>query len=96
MVDPTAVEVGEFVAASADSGIQEGVYRVVGTPEGALVCLRVTDDAGNRASTGDVVRVSADSARTFDRANEPRAGVVDAIVDVVQAPYWLLRSLLSC
>lgn len=94
MVDPTAVEVGDFVEAGADSDVREGVYRVVGTPPDALVCLRVTDDAGNRASTGDLVRVGVDDATGLDPATEPRSGAVGALVDLLQGPYWLLRSLL--
>lgn len=94
MVDPTAVELGDFVEAGADSDVREGVYRVVGTPPDALVCLRLTDDAGNRANTGDVVRVSADDATALEPAEEPQSGVVGAIIDLLQGPYWLLRSLL--
>ena len=94
MVHPSTVVVGDFLEAPADASIPKGVYRVVGTPPDALVCLRLTDDAGNRANTGDVVRVSADDATALEPAEEPQSGVVGAIIDLLQGPYWLLRSLL--
>ena len=94
MVDPNAVEVGDFVEAGAESGIQEGVYRVVGTPPDALVCLRLTDDAGTRANTGDLVRVDADDTSELDPASEPQSGALNALANALQGPYWLVRSLL--
>jgi hypothetical protein len=94
MVDPNAVVVGDFVEAGADAAIQEGVYRVVGTPDGTLVCLRLTDDAGARANTGDLVRVDAADATTLDAASEPRSGALGALANALQGPYWMVRSLL--
>jgi len=94
MVDPNAAPVGDFPEASAEATVPEGVYRVVGTPERALVCLRVTDADGRRANTGEVVRVDADDAQRLDPATEPRGSAVSALLDVVSAPYWLVRSVL--
>lgn len=96
MVDANAVSVGDFLEADADADapIPPAVYRVVGTPEGALVCLRVTDADGRRANTGELVRVDADDAHGLEPAAEPRQSAVSALADVVLAPYWLLRSVL--
>jgi hypothetical protein len=94
MVDPSTVAVGDVVEATADASIPQGVYRVVGTPDGALVCLRLTDDAGRRANTGELVRVGAGDATALEPATEPRSGAVAAARNLLQGPYWLLRSLL--
>ncbi len=94
MVDANAVSVGDFLEADADAPLRAGVYRVVGTPEGALVCLRVGDENGRREATGEVVRVAVADASALEPASEPRSAAVDALANVLQGPYWVLRSLL--
>lgn len=94
MVDPDAVAVGEFLEAPAEASVRQGVYRVVGTPDGALVCLRVTDDRGNRANTGDLVRVDAADADALQPTSEPRTTVASLLKNQLEGPYWIVRSLL--
>jgi hypothetical protein len=93
MVDSNAVDVGDFLEAPANGPLTEGVYRVVGTPEDALVCLRVTED-GQRANTGELVRVSASDASALEPASEPRPTVIGVLSGIAQGPYWMIRSLL--
>ncbi|WP_323677163.1 hypothetical protein [Halorubellus sp. PRR65] len=94
MVDSNAVQVGEFVESPADGPAPRGVYRVVGTPDDALVCLRVTDADGRREVTGEVVRVDAADANALDPASAPRTTVVGAFKNQLEGPYWMVRSLL--
>jgi hypothetical protein len=94
MVDPNTVAVGDLLEAGADPAVQKGVYRVVGAPDDALVCLRLTDTAGNRANTGDLVRVDAATASELEPATEPPSGALGALASALQGPYWLGRSLL--
>ncbi|NHN40863.1 hypothetical protein G9C85_04340 [Halorubellus sp. JP-L1] len=94
MVDPNGVAVGDFVEAPADATVQAGVYRVVGTPGDALVCLRVTDENGRRTHTGDLVRVGADAASDLVPASAPRRTVVGFLKNQIEGPYWMVRSLL--
>lgn len=93
MVDPNDVAVGDFLEADANAPVTAGVYRVVGTPENALVCLRVTEN-GRRASTGEVVRVDASDASALDSASEPRTTVTGFLKNQLEGPYWMVRSLL--
>lgn len=94
MVDPDVVEVGEFLEAPPEATVPRGVYRVVGLPGGALVCLRVTDEGGNRANTGEVVRVDAADVAALRRTSEPRTGAAALLRNQLEGPYWLVRSLL--
>jgi hypothetical protein len=93
---PDDVVVGDFLQASSEADVTRGIYRVVGVPDDGdeLVLLRVTDEHGRRANTGELVRVDADAAASLDAASEPSASVAGVLRNVVQGPYWLLRSLL--
>jgi hypothetical protein len=93
MVDPDAVAVGDCLEADSDSPLDPGVYRVVGSSEHALVCLRVTDDRGKRAATGHLERVSDADASALEFASEPRPTVHGFLRNLVQGPYWTLRSI---
>lgn len=94
MVDSTTIAVGEFVEAGGDASVERGVYRVVGTPDDALVLLRVTDVDGRRAVTGEVVRVDSQAAGALDAASKPRPTVASVLKNQLEGPYWILRSLL--
>jgi len=95
MVDPDTVAVGDCVEpASAGVPVDAGVYRVVGTPEGALVCLRLTDANGRRANTGDLVRVDAADADALQPTSEPRTTALGLLKNQLEGPYWIVRSLL--
>lgn len=94
MVDTDQIAVGDFVDAPADAPIPEAVYRVVGTSGDALVCLRVTDGSGRRTSTGELVRVDAPMAASLQSTSEPRRSLGGLVKNVVEGPYWMVRSLL--
>ena len=87
----------QHVRATAEADVQDGVYRVVGTPEGDVTLLRVTDAAGHRRHTGHVVTVPASSLSTaFESAENPDSGVsvrglVDRVVTTLKGMYWLVR-----
>ncbi|WP_257298209.1 hypothetical protein [Haloarchaeobius sp. FL176] len=78
------------------AGEDAPVYRVVGvTDEVAL--LRVTDDAGRRASTGDLRHVSADRLDAeFEAAADPEAGFqpVAGLRNALSGLYWQFRRFL--
>jgi hypothetical protein len=95
MITQASVAVGDFVEADADASIRQGVYRVVGRPADGLVCLRVTDDAGDRASTGDLVRVDSENLHELEHATEPQTSAVTVLKGLLEGPYWLVRSILS-
>ena len=87
----------QHVRATAEADVQDGVYRVVGTPAGDVTLLRVTDAAGHRRHTGQVVQVSSSTFTTaFEPAANPDSGfspsdVVDRVVTNVKAVYWFVR-----
>jgi hypothetical protein len=78
------------------TGEDAPVYRVVGvTDEVAL--LRVTDDAGRRASTGDLRHVPADRLDDeFEAAVDPDAGFhpVAGVRNALSGLFWQFRRLL--
>jgi hypothetical protein len=94
MITQASVAVGDFVRANAAASVPRGVYRVVGRPENALVCLRVTDDAGQRASTGELVRVHPEDYEHLEPATEPMTSASTIVKGLLEGPYWILRSLL--
>jgi hypothetical protein len=94
MVDPDAVAVGDFLEADADGSIEPGVYRVVGNPNGTLVCLRVTDDRGKRVATGELARFSAADASALEPVSEPRKTIPGMLKNQIEGPYWMVRSVL--
>ncbi|MFC6953025.1 hypothetical protein [Halorubellus litoreus] len=94
MITQASVAVGDFVRADADASIPEGIYRIVGRPQNELVCLRVTDDAGERASTGELVRVDPDDYAHLEPATEPMMSALTIMKGLLEGPYWIVRSLL--
>lgn len=94
MITQASVAVGDFVRVDADASVQQGVYRVVGRPANALVCLRVTDDAGERASTGDLVRIESEDYGHLEPASEPQTSGLTILKGLLEGPYWIVRSLL--
>jgi hypothetical protein len=60
---------------NAGASVEQGVYRVVGTPDGKVTLLRVADPDGARVHTGAVEQVSvATLVADFDPADNPDAG----------------------
>ncbi|PGF18187.1 hypothetical protein CP556_01880 [Natrinema sp. CBA1119] len=49
----------------------DGIYRVVGTSEGAATLLRVGDADGRRVNTGEIVTVSDGELEVFEPAENP-------------------------
>ena len=87
----------EHFRATSDATVEEGVYRVVGTPDGEVTLLRVTDADGRRRHTGHVAQVSGSTLATaFEPAENPDLGfdplaIVDHLVTSLKAVYWFLR-----
>jgi len=87
----------EHFRATAEAAVEQGVYRVVGSPADEVTLLRVTDAEGNRRHTGHVVRVASSTlATSFEPAENPDLGfhpleIVDRLVMSVKAVYWLVR-----
>ncbi|MFC4450117.1 hypothetical protein [Halorussus aquaticus] len=93
------VEVGEHYRPTDGTrdvegmALTPGVYRVVGaTHEVAL--LRVTDEEGRRANTGELRRVTHESLEAeFGRADDPDAGLspVREARNLFSGMYWSVR-----
>ncbi|MFD1587613.1 hypothetical protein ACFR9U_11505 [Halorientalis brevis] len=87
----------QHVQPTAEADVQDGVYRVVGTPDGEVTLLRVTNAAGHRRHTGTVVQVSSSTFKTaFEPASNPDSGfslsaIVDRVVTGVKGVYWFVR-----
>lgn len=54
-----------------DTDYLNGIYRVVGTPNGTVTLLRVADADGRRVSSGELVTVTADELDGFAPAENP-------------------------
>lgn len=75
----------------SDEPIPDGIYRVVGTPDGSVTLLRVGDAAGDREVTGTIVRVGRETYRgSFEDASEPRSSPLRAVVGRLTAMGHLL------
>jgi hypothetical protein len=84
------------VRPSDDVDVDPGVYRVVGTTEGRVTLLRVTDADGRRMHAGTVVRVDASTvAGSFEPAPNPDSGFSPTrlLRSMGQSLYWQARSL---
>jgi hypothetical protein len=86
--------------APGDSDVAAGVYRVVGTDEGTVRLLQVTDADGRRVNTGRVVTVDRTVlSAAFADAENPDAGfrpwqVVDGMIEEVKmVGRWVGRLL---
>jgi len=93
------VAVGDHVRPTEngrDSRVPDGVYRVVGTSEGAVTLLLVGDAAGRRVYTGEVTTVSREALDSFETAANPDANralavrVIDRL-DGIRWSLWALR-----
>jgi hypothetical protein len=76
-----------------DDQYRDGVYRVVGTGD-PVALLRVTDDAGRRANTGQVEHVPRDALDdAFEPADDPDSGIdpVAGLTNALQGLYWQVR-----
>ena len=79
---------------STDPDDDDAVYRVVGTAPESVTLLRVSDGAGRRANTGEVVTVSRDALDSFEAVENPdgNRGLVGAVRSAVSGGYWALRA----
>jgi hypothetical protein len=79
---------------STDSDDDDAVYRVVGTDDGSVTLLRVSDGDGRRAHTGEVVTVPTDALSSFESAENPDGnhGFGATLLSAGSAGYWALRT----
>jgi hypothetical protein len=77
-----------------DADYPDGVYRVVGTGDGTVTLLRVTDADGRRAHTGELVSVDADALDGFTAADPPPAdrSLGSAVASSLATGYWSVRA----
>ncbi|MDS0260016.1 hypothetical protein NDI56_11485 [Haloarcula sp. S1CR25-12] len=70
----------------------DAVYRVVGTDTGTVTLLRVSDDDGRRAHTGEVV--TRETLDSFEPAENPdgNRSVGTRLRSVADAAYWAFRT----
>jgi hypothetical protein len=71
-----------------------GVYRVVGTGDGTVTLIRVTDADGHRTHTGELVSVDADAFDGFTAADPPAAdrSLGTAVASSLATGYWSVRA----
>lgn len=74
-----------------------GIYRVVGTSDGTVTLLRVSDADGRRRHTGELVTVSRDAFAAFEPAENPDGnrplGV--AVGSQLRMSYWIVRAFVG-
>ncbi|MFC6769633.1 hypothetical protein [Natrinema soli] len=77
-----------------DDDYPDGIYRVVGTNEGAVTLLRVGDADGRRVNTGEIVTVSDDDLEGFAPAENPDGNrpLGATVASNVKMGYWSLRA----
>jgi len=64
-----------------DADCPDGVYRVVGSSDGTVTLLRITDADGRRAHTGEVATVDADALDGFEPVARLRRYPITASLD---------------
>ena len=89
--------VHDHYRATGDTGIPDGVYRVVGTDDGTVTLLLVGDGYGERIHTGRTVRVPRDKLEQLKPAPDPdeNRSPVDAVASVPGTAYWSVRAFLD-
>ncbi|RCU48116.1 hypothetical protein DU504_12880 [Haloplanus salinus] len=77
-----------------DADYPDGVYRVVGTGDGTVTLLRVTDAAGRRAHTGELVSVDADTLDEFTTVDPPTTdrSLGTVVASSLATGYWSVRA----
>ncbi|SDY20467.1 hypothetical protein [Halobellus clavatus] len=72
----------------------DGVYRVVGVDDDRVTLLRVTDEQGRRAHTGEVLTVSHEELSGFEPAGNPRGGrtLRAVVMSAPETAYWSFRA----
>lgn len=94
--DPTTpAAMGEHYRPTSGEYV-EGVYRVVGTGD-PIALLRVGDDRGRRATTGEVITVDQSTLDDeFEGASDPDAGVsvLAGARSTLSGLYWNVRRFL--
>lgn len=80
--------------APGDAEYPPGVYRVVGTSDGRVTLLRLTDGDGRRVHTGDLLTVDADAFGGFDRVDppSPTTSLGARVASAAETGYWSLRA----
>lgn len=82
---------------TADASVDQGVYRVVGTPDDQVTLLRVGDSSGTRRVTGQVVTVTeTELSVAFESADNPDAGfgiadLVDRVLTSFKAIFRVVK-----
>jgi hypothetical protein len=78
----------------AEAVVADGVYRVVGTPDGRVTLLRVGDADGQRVHSGRIVSVDSDAIDGFAPAENPdgNRSLGGTITSLGRSIYWSLRS----
>jgi hypothetical protein len=78
-------------------GYPDGIYRVVGTPDGQVTLLRVGDSDGRRVNTGEVITVNADEFEGFIEASNPdgNRSATDVLISTLESSYWSVRAFLQ-
>ncbi|QLK25614.1 hypothetical protein HYG81_16250 [Natrinema zhouii] len=76
-----------------DGDYPDGIYRVVGTSEGAVTLLRVGDADGRRVNTGEIVTVSVGDLEAFEPAENPDGNrpFGATVASQLEMGYWSLR-----
>jgi hypothetical protein len=89
---PTPSPYDHVIPAAAD--YPPGVYRVVGTGDGTVTLLRVTDAEHRRIHTGELVSVDADAFEGFVPVDPPTAdrSVAATVASALGTGYWSLRA----
>jgi hypothetical protein len=75
----------------------DGIYRVVGTPDGRVSLLRVGDSEGRRVNTGEIITVTDDEFEGFVEANNPDGNrpTDQVLASTVESSYWSVRAFLQ-
>jgi hypothetical protein len=60
-----------YRASDGTAGVDNGVYRVVGTADETVTLLRVGDADGRRVHTGEIETVEPDALTAFEPAENP-------------------------
>ncbi|MFC7234009.1 hypothetical protein [Halosegnis marinus] len=88
-MDPETAAVSAYLSPT-DAAVPEGVYRLVGLPDGRATLLLVGDAEGRRVHSGRLVAVSRPALAGFERTDPPapRRSVSGALT----LGYWSVRA----
>lgn len=91
-----SVSVSDHLATD-DGDYPDGIYRVVGTADGAVTALRVGAADGRRIHTGEVVTIEADDLEGFVAVEDldRSRSIVARLVTLPSTGYWSARAFAS-